>query len=220
MKALYLYPLWVRIWHWSNAVLFLLLILSGASLHFAGGAWLLPFEAAVTLHNGSGILLTLGWVVFLLGNLFTDHGRFYRVRFAELPGALRRQVGWYAVGLFRGDPHPFHPSADDKLNALQKLTYLGLMLALMPLLIGSGWIFLFAGGLPSTLLGLPSLWAVAGLHLTLAWAAVLFLVVHVYVITIGDSPWTNLRAMWTGWHRPEPKTPPPGNEPGSEASAS
>ncbi len=217
MTGLYLYPLWIRVWHWGNAVLFLLLTLSGASLHFAGGAWLLPFEAAVTLHNGAGILLTLGWVAFLLGNLFTDHGRFYRVPLADLPGALRRQAGWYAVGLFRGEPHPFHPSADDKLNALQKLTYLGLMLALMPLLIGSGWIFLFAGSLPRTLLGLPSVWLVAGLHLTMAWAAVLFLVIHIYVITIGDSPWTNLRAMWTGWHRPEPETPPPAGASRSEA---
>jgi len=42
---------------------------------------------------------------------------------------------------------------------------------------------------------------VAMAHLLLAWMMLLFLVVHVYIITTGETPTTNLKAMITGWHR-------------------
>ncbi len=200
MKALYLYPGWVRAWHWINALLFLALILSGASMHFSGAGWLLDFETARPVHNVSGILLTLFWVWFLVGNLATDNGRHYRIRFRGLPNRILEQSRYYAVGIFRNAPHPFHPSESEKLNELQKLTYLGAMYGLMPILIVSGWAFLLMAFLPKTLFGIGSVWVVAMTHLTVAYLLVLFLLTHLYVITTGDTVLQNLRAMITGWH--------------------
>ena len=204
MSALYLYSTWVRVWHWLNALLFLVLILSGASMHFSGTPWLLGFETARPVHNVSGILLTLGWIGFVIGNLRTANGRFYRVRFQGLIARLSAQARYYAVGIFRNEPHPFHPSETEKFNDLQKLTYLGVMYGLMPLLIVSGWAFLLVPYLPKLLLGINSVWVVAMSHLTLAYLLTLFLLTHLYIITTGTTLFSNHRAMITGWDRERP----------------
>jgi len=201
MSALYLYPRWLRVWHWINALLFLVLMYTGASMHFGEGGWLMPFDLAVTVHNTAGILLTLGWIGFAIGNLTTENGRHYRIHLSGFVDRLIVQGRYYAQGIFRNEPHPFHVSAGMKFNTLQQLSYLGVMFGLMPLLILSGWAFLFSVSLPETLLGLPSVWLVAMAHLTLAYLLVLFLLVHMYIITTGETVTTNLRAMITGWHR-------------------
>lgn len=201
MKALYLYPLWVRLWHWVNALLFLTLIYTGASMHFSEGNWLMPFKLAVRVHNISGILLTLAWIGFIIGNLVTDNGRHYLIRWRGLIRHLIAQVHYYTYGIFHNEPHPFHVSAELKFNVLQQLSYLGVMYGLMPVLILSGWSFLFSPYLPENLFSIPSTWAVAMTHLTVAYLLVLFLLVHLYVITTGETLTTNLKAMLTGWHR-------------------
>jgi thiosulfate reductase cytochrome b subunit len=93
MSALYLYPRWLRVWHWINALLFLVLMYTGASMHFGGGGWLMPFDLAVTTHNTAGILLTLGWIGFVVGNLTTGNGRHYRMHFLGLRRAAVRSRG-------------------------------------------------------------------------------------------------------------------------------
>ncbi len=201
MSAIYLYPRWVRIWHWLNAFLFAILIASGASLHFTGNSWLLDFAIARPVHNISGLLLIVSWFVFIIGNVMTDNGRHYRVQWRGFFGRLFSQGRYYAVGIFRNEPHPFHPSEAMKLNTLQQLSYLGVMYVLMPLLVISGGAFLLAVYLPDTIFGLGSIWVVAMLHLTVAYSLVLFVLVHLYIITTGDTVTTNLRAMLTGWHR-------------------
>ena len=48
----YLFPLWIRVWHWTNATLMLLLLISGLSLHFADpAAPVLDFNLAQRVHN-------------------------------------------------------------------------------------------------------------------------------------------------------------------------
>ncbi|MBK1719596.1 cytochrome b/b6 domain-containing protein [Thiocystis violacea] len=201
MKALYLYPGWLRIWHWVNALLFILLMVSGASMHYAGTPWLLAFETAVPIHNAAGILLTLGWIAFVIGNVRTDNGRYYRLRWRGLAGRLIEQSLYYARGIFRDAPHPFHVTAEAKFNTLQQLSYLGVMYGLMPLLILSGWSFLFSVYLPETLFGIGAVWVVAMTHLATSYALVLFVLVHLYIITTGETVLTNPLAMITGWHR-------------------
>ncbi len=203
MTALYLYSGWVRSWHWLNAGLILVLVVSGVSMHYAGTSWLLSFETAVPVHNTAGILLTLGWIGFVLGNALTDNGRHYRIRLRGLVRQVIEQSRYYAIGIFRGDPHPFHASESLKFNTLQQLSYLGVMYLLMPLLILSGWGFLFSVYLPETLFGLGTIWIVAMTHVVVSYLVVLFLLVHMYVITTGETVFTNLRAMLTGWHHEE-----------------
>lgn len=201
MSDLYLYPVWLRLWHWLNAALFVVLIATGVSMHYAGLSWLIPFRVAVAVHNAAGILLTLAWIGFVIANARSPNAQHYRIVWRTLIGDLITQSRYYAWGIFRGEAHPFHVSAGRKFNALQTLSYLGAMYLLMPLLILSGWGFLLAPWLPETVNGLVTLWLVAIAHLASSYLLVLFVLVHLYIITIGESVFTNLRAMLTGWHR-------------------
>ncbi|MBB1126138.1 cytochrome b/b6 domain-containing protein [Thiospirillum jenense] len=205
MTGLYLYARWLRVWHWLNALLFMVLIVSGVSMHFGGSALLMPFNTAVTVHNTAGILLSVTWLGFMIGNAVTTNKRHYRVTWRGLPQRLFAQMRYYGYGIFHNAPHPFHVTADMKLNTLQQLSYLGVMYGLMPILVMSGWAFLFSTFLPDTLFGIGSVWFVAMIHLTVAYGLALFLLVHSYIITTGDTLTSNLRAMITGWH---PFTPP------------
>ncbi|MGB5833351.1 MAG: cytochrome b/b6 domain-containing protein [Thiohalocapsa sp.] len=200
MSALYLYPLWLRAWHWLNAVLFLTSLATGIAMHFSLG-WLIPFDLAVPSHNASGVLLTVSWIAFLIGNLIGGNGKHYLVNLRTLPRDLFEQARYYAYGIFVDAPHPFQVSAEHKLNALQTLSYIGAMYGLMPLLIASGWAFLLSVYLPETLFGFGTVWIVAMAHLLLSWLMLLFLIVHGYIITTGETPTTNLKAMITGWHQ-------------------
>lgn len=202
MKALYLYPVWLRAWHWLNALLFLTSVVTGLSMHFSLG-WLIPFDVAVPVHNASGMLLTLSWIGFVVGNLIGGNGKHYLIDPRTLPRDLWQQVRYYTYGIFVNEPHPFHVSAEHKLNALQTLSYVGVMYGLMPLLILSGWAFLLSSELPETVFDVGTIWIVAMTHLLLSWMMLLFLIVHIYIITTGETVLTNLKAMLTGWHREE-----------------
>jgi thiosulfate reductase cytochrome b subunit len=190
MKKFYLYPLWIRLWHWTNALLFIILMISGASLHYGNN--FLAFETAILVHNTAGIMLTIAWLVFFIGNFISDNGKHYRLRFKGMIGRLIKQSHYYAIGIFRGSPHPFHVSADMKFNTLQQLSYIGVMYGLMPILIISGLFFLGYIG---------NIWVIAMTHLVVAYLLILFMVAHIYIITTGETVFTNLRAMLTGWHK-------------------
>jgi thiosulfate reductase cytochrome b subunit len=200
MTALYLYPVWLRLWHWVNALLFLTLMVTGVSMHYSL-SWLVPFDVAVPVHNTAGMLLTVSWLVFLAGNIWGGNGKHYLISVRSLPRDLIAQTRYYLHGIFVGAPHPFHVSAEHKLNALQTLSYVGVMFGLMPILILSGWSFLFSTALPGTLFGVGTVWIIAMVHLATSWMLALFLIVHVYIITTGETPTTNLKAMITGWHK-------------------
>jgi thiosulfate reductase cytochrome b subunit len=64
------YPIWLRVWHWGNAVLFVMLLITGLNMHYSRlSSAPLGFRTTVFAHNTAGILLTLLYVFFLYGNL-------------------------------------------------------------------------------------------------------------------------------------------------------
>ena len=47
-KRIYLYPKWIRLWHVTNALMFILLIVTGISLHYSTAEnSLIPFQISV-----------------------------------------------------------------------------------------------------------------------------------------------------------------------------
>jgi len=193
------YPVWLRVWHWSNALLFVVLMITGLSMHYsAPGRPEVSFRTTVFIHNGAGILLTLCYGLFLFGNLRLGNGRCYRVTIEDLTSGLVRQARYYLLGIFLGEPHPFPHTPTRKFNPLQKLTYLAVMYGLLPLVILAGWALFFPEYLPQDLLGLTgiALWAMA--HSYLGYFASLFMVVHVYLGTTGETPTSLFRLMLMG----------------------
>ena len=72
-KRLYLYPVWIRLWHILNALLFLALIVTGIALQFAGKGSsdpIIPFDKAVAWHNAAAVILMAFYVCFIIGNCY------------------------------------------------------------------------------------------------------------------------------------------------------
>ncbi len=46
-KKIYLYPVWIRLWHTLNALMFLVLLVTGISLHYASAeSSFIPFQVS------------------------------------------------------------------------------------------------------------------------------------------------------------------------------
>ena len=202
------YPLWLRFWHWSNAVLFVVVLITGLSMHYSKPGPTLGFRSDVLIHNTAGALLTLFYCLFLYGNLRLGNGRYYRVVAGDIEPGLLWQTRYYLWGIFVGSPHPYPHSEERKFNPLQKMFYLAVMYLLFPILTVTGWALLFPGQLPEAMFGVPGigLWALA--HTYTGYFVSLFMVIHVYLGTTGSTPGALFRFMWSGdTGRPEPASP-------------
>ncbi len=197
----YLFPAWIRFWHWLNAALILVLGMTGISLHFADPKLpLVDFELAVRIHNACGIALAITYLVFLIANVVSGNGRHFFPRGPGFFAALWAQLRWYAWGAFRGDPHPHTPTPDSPFNVLQAITYAGVMYGLMPVLILTGLVYLYPELAPDRLFGFDGLLPIALLHYLAAMSLLLFLLTHIYLGTTGQTVGQMFRAMISGWH--------------------
>jgi len=200
-SKLYLYPIWLRLWHWTNGLFFLILLFSGISLHYSSADYsILRFDIAVSLHNISGIALAIAYIVFVLGNLFTPNGKYYKTPIKGFLLELFYQIKYYTWGIFHKTQCPFPVNIDRKFNPLQKFSYVGAMYFLMPILIASGLGLIF----PEILI--PKIFGISGLHLTglvhiiAGFSLSIFMLIHVYFCTIGKTPLSNFKSMINGWH--------------------
>jgi thiosulfate reductase cytochrome b subunit len=197
-QPLYLYPLPVRLWHWSNALLFVVLLASGLITHFA----LLPAKATallVSAHIVCGFLLAFVWLGFIAVNIVTGNGRHYLVHLNGLMSGVTRQTKYYLSGILRGEPHPFHADEQSKFNPLQQITYSGVVHALIPLLLITGLLSYGPEWLGASLAGLRH-WIFL-LHQVLGVASLFFICGHLYLCTTGRTPTESFRTMIDGYHR-------------------
>lgn len=213
MKKILLYPGWLRTWHWVNAVLFIALIWTGVELHFARPRTAgLGFATSRVVHNASGILLTLNYLIFLVGNLLTRNGKYYVLHRRGLARGLAKQIRFYLWDIFRGQPHPYPHSEERKFNPLQKVTYTAVMYVVMPLVMISGWLIFFPDKIPEQILGSSGRLFYALAHTFMGYVLGLFMLVHIYLGTTGDTPAELFRGITTGWvpaHDEQPPRHPP-----------
>lgn len=203
---MYLYPKWIRAWHILNAVLFLILIVTGLSMQYTGKkdyVLVVGFEAAVRWHNATAIILTVNYIFFVIGNLFTKNGRYYQVRRANFFSDLFKQLKFYSWGMFRGEKHPFPVTMERKFNPLQKVSYILTMYLAVPLVIISGFGLLFPEMVASRFFGVSGMILTDLLHITMGFFLSLFLIIHVYTCTLGSKPTSLFRGMITGYHASE-----------------
>jgi thiosulfate reductase cytochrome b subunit len=197
-----LYPVGLRLWHWANAVLVILLAATGFRLHFGGRERpLLTFEEAFNIHNVAGAILVVVGLAFFVRNIVVRDTRQYLGKPEDGIKGLLRQVGFYLLGIFRGADHPYHATPERRFNPLQKVTYAGVMYVVFPVLVGTGIVLLFPHVLPERLGGRPAVWWFATAHYLSAVAMVAFLLGHIYLATTGDRVRYHFVAMITGLHR-------------------
>ena len=203
-----MYPVWLRLWHWSNAILFVVLAYTGVRLHFGQRRGpIMSFETAFDVHNLAGSLLVVFGVLFFVGNVLGRNQNQYLSRPIDGLRGIIRQLRWYLIGIFKGEPHPYHVSTEHKFNPLQHLTYVGVMYVMVPLLILSGVALLFPGFLPEDVFGYPGVFWMAAIHWILAAAGILFIVGHLYLGSMGDKVRDLYAAMLDGYHRHRQRGP-------------
>jgi thiosulfate reductase cytochrome b subunit len=196
-RNFYLYPVWVRLWHLANVILCIILMLTGLQIGLydpASGA-ADRFQARVSIHNVSGILLTISYLGFFFGNIFTRNGRHYRARVKGAAGRIMKQLHYYLGGRSRGEEVPFPADSDNKFNPLQKMSYSGTMYLIVPLLIITGWIMMYPASIIDLFPGFNIYAFTNLLHIVLAIVISLFMFLHLVFVIAGRD----LRSIITGW---------------------
>jgi thiosulfate reductase cytochrome b subunit/nitrate/TMAO reductase-like tetraheme cytochrome c subunit len=200
MKKIFLYPFWLRFWHWTNALLFFLLIVTGLSIHYSDPkSGLIPFRISIIIHNISGILLSLNYLFFLIKSIITKNYKHYIPKLKGLLDRIYIQLRYYLLGIFIGEPHPFETNPQQKFNPLQQITYFFIMGFFVPLIIITGWLLMFPELAPDEFLGLGGVWPMALLHTITGFILSIFMFVHIYLGTTGSTLTDLYKSMLTGW---------------------
>lgn len=204
MKKIFLHPLVIRIWHWANAVAFIVLIITGIQIRYREIASFAKFKTAVEIHNLFGLILILDFFLWLAYYVLTGKIKLYvPLHPKKFFMDAFKQARYYGYGLFIGEDNPHHATADNKFNALQQASYFMIMLLLMPLQLISGvllwdikkfayWIGLLGG-----------LKVVDMIHVIVFFFLTAFLIIHVYISTLGATPFEHIKAMFTGYEERE-----------------
>jgi thiosulfate reductase cytochrome b subunit len=200
-EKLYLYPAWIRLWHLINALFCLSLILTGVSMQFSNPQVpLIPFSISVSIHNITGILLTINYLVFFAGNLFTKNGSYYKMAFPGLFSRLKAQFRYYIRGIFSSEPAPFPITLQRKFNPLQQFSYVVIMYVCVPVLFLTGWSMMYPEVIPTKFLGASGLHLTDLVHILFGFVISLFMFVHIYFCTIGKTTVSNFLSMINGYH--------------------
>ncbi|HBF42628.1 MAG TPA: cytochrome B, partial [Desulfobacteraceae bacterium] len=137
-KRIYIHPAPVRVWHWINAAGFVILILTGFQIRYADILGWIPLKDAITIHNYVGFVVIINYFLWIIYYLGSSEIKIYIPDFRLFVAKAVRQVKYYGYGIFKGDPNPHTMIPDNKFNALQQQSYLGIMLLLLPAQMISG----------------------------------------------------------------------------------
>ena len=199
-KKFYVYKAFERFWHWMQAILIFFLAFSGFEIH--GSYTFFGFKEAVTYHNIAAYMLIVLIVFAIFWHFSTGEWRQYVPSLKN----IRAQLNYYIFGIFKDSPHPTKKTVLTKLNPLQKLTYFGLKILVIPVIVTSGLLYMLyrypqRHGIES--LNIQSLEYIAIIHTIAAFLLVTFIITHLYLITTGEKVTTNLKAMLTGYEELE-----------------
>jgi thiosulfate reductase cytochrome b subunit len=195
-RRVMLFSRFERFWHWTQMSLIFILLFTGFAIH--GLHQLLTFKSAVSWHTGSALGLLLLWLFAIFWHLTTGTWKHY----VPTSQGLWRVARFYAYGIFLGEQHPYRKAYWRKHNPLQALAYLGLKLFLFPAIWISGILYLLYG-FWGNLAGAEALTWVALVHTAVAFAILIFVIAHIYLLTTGHSFKEHLMPMISGFDEVE-----------------
>lgn len=196
MERIYVFKKFERFWHWSQALLIILMLITGFEIH--GTYHVLGFGLAGRIHTTAAWALITLWIFAIFWHFTTGEWRQY------IPTAdkLFAMIRYYMSGIFKNEPHPFKLTQLRKHNPLQRLAYLFVKLVINPLIWITGLTYLYYNEIADSGRAINLEW-VAVAHTFGAFLMLAFLIVHVYIITTGHTPGAHLKAMITGWEEVE-----------------
>ena len=200
-REIYINPLPVRIWHWVNALGFVLLILTGAQLRYLDLFELMTFEAAVKLHNWVGFTVIGNYFLWLGFYLFSDKISNYHPVLDAKDFIINyfRQIQYYTYGIFKGEHSPHHVQPYNKFNPLQRMTYQLVMMVAVPIQFVTGLMMWNVKGFQRWVELMGGIRVVDTVHVLLFTFFVFFIFVHAYMGALGKKPSTHYKEMITGY---------------------
>jgi len=197
-EKIYIFKGFERFWHWAQAALIIFMLITGFEVH--GSYTLFGFEHAVNYHTFAAWTLVGLWCFAIFWHFSTGEWKQYIPTFDKVTDMMK----YYAIGIFMQAPHPYKVNPHRKHNPLQRLTYLGILSVVGPMIWVTGWFYLFYDQWPAWgLAGVLSLEWVAFFHTVAAFIFLAFIIAHVYLITTGHTVGAHLKAMITGWEEVE-----------------
>jgi len=188
-----IYPRFERIWHWTQVLLILTLLFTGMGLN--GLHHIIPFGPAVIFHTIAALLLLVLWIFATFWLFTTGTWR----QFVPTLDGLVDVIRFYAYGVFKGEKHPHKKVIWRKHNPLQILAYFSLKMAIFPLVWITGILYMsynFWEHIPDAGFYLN---IVANLHLLAAYIVAAFIIIHLYLLTIGHGFRAHVKPMITGY---------------------
>ena len=198
-KKIYFYPVWLRIWHGLNALGIVILIITGISLQNIESSFI-GFSSAINLHNIAGVIVTFSYFIFFIGNIITANSKYYIVKPKGFIKRPIKQAYYYMWGMFHNMKVPYPLSEKRKFNPLQKYFYIIVMYLVVPMVIITGFALLFPEIIIENVYNLSGVFVTAIFHSALGFFISIFLIIHLYVATIGKSPIDNFKSIFNGWH--------------------
>jgi len=192
MKKVYIYNKYNRFWHWTQATLIIFLAITGLEVH--GTYNLFGYEKAVYFHNNAAWSL----IILIIFTIFWDFSIGEWKQYVPSLKFMKEQINYYIFGIFKNAPHPVHKTKYTKFNPLQRMTYLGLKMLIIPVMIGSGLLYFYFFSNLNNGNNLSLDW-IAYLHTFGAFVLVGFVIIHVYLTTTGHTVTSSINAMVTGW---------------------
>ena len=200
------YPLFIRLWHLLNAVFFILLIVSGLSMQYSNPDHpFISLSASVRIHKICGIGVTISYFIFFIGNMITGNGKNYKIRFKNLLKSITIQIRYYVRRSWEKPEPPFPVTSDRKFNPLQALFYTNAMYIGVPLLFLTGLGLMFPDAVMDKIFGVSGLLLTDLLHVIIGFLMTAFMLVHIYMASLGRTPFSSFRAIITGWQQLETK---------------
>jgi thiosulfate reductase cytochrome b subunit len=212
-EYIYLTPLPIRIWHWLNAFGFIVLALTGLQIRFPEYVEIFgDYKNAIRLHNAAGFVVSASYLLWFGYYLFIARTltKLYIPTLEDIRSGIFRQALYYFFNYFMGRPNPHVSTPEDKFNPLQKTVYLVIMIILLPLVILSGFLLMYVTPLRGIIHLVGGIKTLVSIHFLLACGFCSFLFVHIYLATLGHTPFAHFKSMWHGWE--ERKKEHEGNE--------
>jgi thiosulfate reductase cytochrome b subunit len=202
-----MYQGYERLWHWLQTIAIVTLLCTGLIIHRPDIFGAFSFHGMIAIHNVLAAILGINAALSLFYHLSTEYIRRYIPHPHGFFDDTMRQILFYTRGIFEGGRHPFEKTPDKRLNPLQQVTYLAILVVLLPLQGLTGILMWGVQRWPefaNMLGGLPFL---APAHTLIAWTFAAFIVMHVYLTTTGATPLEAMRGMVTGWEEVEVHEP-------------
>ncbi len=176
-------PFAIRLWHLGHGLLFPPLLVTGWHLHY-GTVEMWGYARSVQWHEALGLAAAGFAFAAPLGILATGRLHEYVPPRRGLARALAHELERYTIGIWRGAPVLPGGPAGERLNPVQRLLYLPLLLLVLPGLAGTGLVLL-APSFGVAIATEPHTRAMlATTHTVLASLATLFLFLHLYMATM------------------------------------